>query len=224
VPKSLAELKSSPDVGLPEYTVKVHVSAKLVGALEAADLALYNADREAAEARAALEAARERDADSDAPAPPRRSGQSPHADLVQRVEAAESAAEGAARASDEIRARMEVVEVLLRGTGSGEWRRWANAHPARDEESDRAGALRDQRYAAGYCDLDALVADLHLWVAECNGEAASEEWWEFLSTNGLPADLTAAASRVVQMHEQGVDLGKDRERWLADRRSATASR
>jgi hypothetical protein len=212
-------------VGLAEYPVDICVSAKLAGQLEAADRELFEADRALRLARAELDAAREAAADPDAPKRPRRSGETAHADLVRKVEEAEERARAAAEVSDEIRARMEdnSVRVVLRGKDSGVWGRWVAKHPARDEDDEPAAYERDRRLAAGFCNIDALIADLYEWVAEYNGESPSEDWWEFLSTNGLPADMANAASRVVQMHEQVVDLGKSRLAWLAEQRSANSS-
>lgn len=219
----LDELKSSPDVGLAEVTADVCVSAKLAAELEAADKALFEAEQKVIDLRAELDAARE--VDEDAPKRPRRVGESPNADLKQRLKDAEAEADAAALASDAIRERMQrhTVRLSLRGKSAGEWRRWVSEHPARDKDDDPAGFERDRRYAAGFCDLDALVGDLHLWVVKYDDDAPSDEWWQVVSENGAPAHLRDAASRVVQMHEQVVDLGKSRVAWRSDRRSATAS-
>ena len=209
--KSLADLKSSPDVGLPEREVTVCVSAKLARELEEADRALFAADE-------ALRTARqEAKARADGDLPPLRSGQkSP-------VAAAEKEAEARAAESDAIRERIKdaSVTLLLRGKTGGEWRQWASKHPAREE--GEPGAEFDRTWAVGFCNLDALIADLPSFVASYNGEPASDEWAQFVSANGVPAHLRNAASAVVAMHEQGVDVGKDRRSWLAARMSAPDS-
>lgn len=225
MPKSLADLKSSPDVGLPERTVKVCVSAKLAGELEEADRALF-------EAQAALEAAQnqlraaqgEAQERAEGVRPKLRSGETPPTVALEKeVATLEKKAGQAAKHSDGIRARMDEASValLLRGKPGGEWRLWASKHPARDE--GEPGHDFDLRWAAGFCDLDALIADLHTFVARYNDEEPSEEWAEFVAANGVPADLRTAASVVVGMHEQGVDLGKSRGDWRRDRMSASAS-
>ncbi|HET7386455.1 MAG TPA: hypothetical protein VFJ19_07295 [Nocardioidaceae bacterium] len=230
----LSELKSSPDVGLAEYPADVCVSTKLAAELEAADKALFEAEQKVIDLRAALEEAQQ--VDEDAPRRPRRSGESPNADLKRRLKEAEEQAEAAARASDEIRERMQqhTVRLTLQGKPSGEWRLWVAEHPPRDEDDDPAGFARDVRHAGvgagsgvkpfAFCDIDALVNDLHLWISKYDGEPASDEWWEFVSVNGAPAHLRNAASMVVRMHEQVVDLGKSRLAWRADRRSASNSK
>lgn len=209
----LDELKSSPDVGLAEYPVKVCVSAKLIAELDAADLELLKATQAVESARAALELARDDAADPDAPKRPRRSGQSPHADLTKALEDAEKRAEDAAGVTDAIRERMErhSVTLTLRGKTSGEWRRWVAEHPPRDETAEQ------------FCNLDDLIGDLHLWVAKYDDEDPTEAWWEFVSANGAPAHMREAAHRLILMHERDVDLGKSRRDWLTEWRSANAS-
>ena len=209
--KSLADLKSSPDVGLPEREVTVCVSAKLARELEEADRAMFEAEAKATIAR--QEAAQRADGER----PKLRPGQkSPVAE-------AEAEAEKRAAESDAIRERIKDASVvlLLRGKTSGEWRQWAARNPAREE--GEPGADLDRTWAAGFCNLDALIGDLPQFVASYNGEAPSQEWADFVTANGVPADLRNAASVLVGMHEQGVDLGKARRDWLAARMSAPAS-
>lgn len=231
----LSELKSSPDVGLAEYVAKVCVSAKLTAELEAADRELFEREQVVIDLRSQLEEAAK--PDSDRPGPPRRSGQSANADLRRALEEAEAAVEEAAKVSDSVRERMEkhIVLVTLRARQAGDWRRWAQAHPARtewvrtggtDEDPDGEERVieRDRRFAAGFCDIDALAEDLHLWIVGYEDESPSDEWWELVSTQGAPAHIRDAASRVVQMQEQVVDTGKSRVAWLAERRSAVTSK
>lgn len=210
--KSLSDLKSSPDVGLPERVVKVCLSAKLVREQEEADEALF-------EAQAAYEAARvEAQERAEGDRPPARLGSTKLADL-------ERAADEAATKAEEIRSRMEdaTVSVLLRGKTVGEWRQWVAKHPARQEEAEPAEFARDRQYAAGVCNIDALVDDLGLWAVKYNDEEPSQAWAEFLVANGVPAQLTLAASHVVALHEQAVDAGKSRIAWRRDRMSALDS-
>lgn len=210
--KSLSDLKSSPDIGLPEREVTVCLSAKLARELEEADLALFEAEEALRVAR------REAEKRAEGEAPPLRTGQkSP-------VAAAEKEAEKRAAECDAIRERIKdaSVSMRLRGKPLGEWRRWANAHPAREE--GEPGAEFDRTWAAGFCDLDALIRDLPSFVARYNDEEPSEEWAAFVAENGVPADLRNAASALVAMHEQGVDVGKARRDWLRGRMSAPASK
>jgi hypothetical protein len=213
VPKSLAELQSSPDVGLPEKRVTVCVSAKLVEELSAVDEELFDLVRQIDKLRAQAAARREGDA-----APPTRLGESTLATL-------EAQAEEKAGQADAIRERIQEnnVEILLRAKPRGEWRQWASRNPARSEEESPKAAERDKQWAAGRCNIDAVENDLRLWVVSYNGEESTDAWADFLEKNGAPAHLTLAASTVVGLHEQTVNVGKVRSTWLADRRSATSS-
>jgi hypothetical protein len=232
----LDELKSSPDVGQPEYTASVCLSAKLAAELEAADTVLFNAEAELEAARAELDRVREQAADGSTGQGPRRSGQTPHQEERKAVETAEAQAEEAAAVSDDIRGRMESVSVTLTLRANTEqWGRWVGQHPPRMQwertgGTDEAPAgqerpiARDQRLAGGICDIDALVAELHRWIARYDDEEPSDEWWDMLTANGVPADMAGAAQRVVQMHVQGVDLGKSRTAWRRERTSGPDSK
>lgn len=209
----LSEMQSSPDVGLPQRAYSLCVAGKLVSELEEADQALFAADD-------ALSAAVQADDR------PKRSGvKSPLADL-------EKAAQEAAERCDSIRARMQdhTVVLHLQGVSNGEWRQWVTRHPARDDETDPAGAKRDVRWAGGFCNIDALIADLGSqqpsgarWITKYGDEDPTEASWSFVSSNAAPGDLTSLASAVVGMQEQPTDLGKSRVGWLADRRNETDS-
>lgn len=213
MPLSLSELKSSPDVGRPERTFSLCVAGKLVAELEAADRALQDAYGELAVAR------REQERRADGEARPLRMGE------ASPVPALEAEAEKRAEKVDAIRARMEdhTVTLHLRGKTNGEWRQWATAHPARDEDDDKAGAARDARWAGGLCNIDALVDTLGDYVQRYGDDPASDEWRDVAFSNAAPGDLTMLASRIVGMHEQGVDAGKSRVALLRDLRSATDS-
>lgn len=213
--KSLSELQSSPDVGLPETHADVCVAAKLVDELAAIDAQLFEVEAEAEKLREAeiLEA------EGDRPGPPKRSGH------VSRLPELEQKGAELAEAADQVRARIAEnnVRLQLRGKPLGQWRQWAAAHPARDAEIDPQGAERDQRWAAGHVNVDHLAAALHEFVVRYNGEEPSQAWATFVAENGAPHHLVVAASRVVGMHEQVVDEGKSRSAWLAARRSVNSS-
>lgn len=211
MPKSLEELEQSPDVGLAERRVNVCLSAKLAEELERVTGELF-------ELRDQIKAARAEAVDEDAPRAPKRMGATgPIGELEERAKA--KAAEG-----DALRERIadNSVEVLLCGKPNGEWRQWASKHPARDEDEDPTGAARDQMWAGGFCNIDALVADLYLFTASYNGFEPSEKWRTLVTTKGAPANLTLAASRVVGMHEQVVDAGKSLVAWWDDQMSVSA--
>lgn len=213
MPKSLAELQSSPDVGLPEKRVTVCVAARLVDELSKVDDELFEAVREIENLRKQAAARREGDA-----APPQRLGNSDLADL-------EAKAEGLAEKADGIRERIEEnnVEILLRAKPRGDWRQWASRNPSRDAEESPHGFERDKQWAGGRANIDAVENELRLWAVSYNGEEPSDAWADFVAKNAAPAHLTIAASTVVGLHENLVDAGKARTTWLAGRRSATIS-
>jgi hypothetical protein len=213
--KSLSELQSSPDVGLPETHADVCVSAKLVDELSAIDAELFEVEAQVEQLRET--AARE--AEGEPQGPPKRPG-----DASRLPELEEKAAELAAKA-DAVRDRMADtnVRLQLRGKELGEWRQWAVRHPARDAEADPQGYERDVKWAGGHVNIDALAGDLGQFVVRYNDEEPSEAWAKFVTANGAPAHLVVAASKVVGLHEQVVDQGKSRSAWLAARRSANTS-
>lgn len=223
MPKNLSELKSSPDVGLPEKPHKICVSGKLVAELEAADAELYAAEAELDTARADLRTQRQRaERRRDGEEPRLRSGETSPVDAAeQRVAELEAKAQEAAEKADAIRERMEdhTVVLHLRAKPSGEWRQWVMRFPARDEDADPAGAQRDKRWAGAFCNIDALVNDAGMFVTAYGDEAASDDSWEFVRNNAAPGDLTRLASMLVAMHEQVVDLGKSRVTWRNGRTS-----
>lgn len=210
----LSEMKASPDVGRPERTFDICVSGKLAAKLAVADRAFYDAETRLAEARAAAEPV-----DEDSPIRPRR--------LAQRSvdPVLEQAAQDAAAECDRIRGRMaeHTVTLTVRASEFGKWRQWASQHPARDEDTDPAGHARDERYAAGICNVDALIPTLGDYVIDYGGEQPEPDSWAFIEANASPGDLTMLASIVVGLHEQVVDLGKSRVAWHADRQSVLGS-
>lgn len=215
MPKSLSELQQSPDVGLPERTVKICVAARLVDEAEAIDAELFEVEEHIGRLEQQEESRRE------GGGPPRRTGErSELPDLIERGKALAAKADATHARIDE-----NMVEVLLRGKTRGEWRQWASKHPARDEATEPQGFERDKTWAGGHVDIDALAADLHLFAVKYNGEDASDAWADFVASKGAPGHLTLAASRVVAMHEAVVSVGgkAQRSEWFASRRSATAS-
>lgn len=111
-------------------------------------------------------------------------------------------------------------ELTLQAIDPGEWRRWCDQNPPRDA-SKKAESLRDNHVAGGYCNADALLADLRKYAVEFNGEQIGDDDWEFIAANAAAGDLKEAARTVVAMHEQDVDLGKWRTLLRGSREIAT---
>lgn len=217
----LSEMKASPDVGRPEQTYSICAAGKLVRELKAADEAFF-------EAQDALEAEQRRAEErAEGGGRPTRLGEASALPELER------AARDAAEVADAIRARMQehTVDLTLRTWLPGEWRQWVAKHPSRDEDADPAGHSRDQQWAGGFCDIDALIEDLgsvslsgERIITAYGDEPPADDSWAFLLANAAPGDLTRLASTVVGMHEQGVDLGKSRRGWQDSRMTALASK
>lgn len=218
MPKTLADLRQSPHVGLPEQTHKLCLSGKLYAEFTVADEAFFEAQGAAEVARErADEAARDAD---DVPRRPRRAGEgSEVVALREAADAAEAVADEKAADVDRIRELMaeHTVEVTVRAKQDGDWRTWCAAHPAR--EDDR----RDTTEFAGLCDADALIAAAGDWVTAVNGAPLKPGDWDFVTAAAAPGDVKELAKRIVRMQERGVDLGKSRGSWLSGRRNVTGS-
>lgn len=184
--KSLAELRQSARTSLPERTYEMCLSQALVAETqvlqqEKQDLSI---------------AAHRQDPDDDSATPRRKM------------------AEGSSPRIDEINERLEELydemrehtgQLLLRGVTAGEWRRWVDANPPREDGRDERGRpvvlAVDEQVALGYCDASALLANLGAYVAEWNGEPLQTGDWEWLEEHAPPGDMKAIAQIVVIMHE-----------------------
>lgn len=193
--KTLAELRTSPRVGLPERIYPLCLAASLVGEVES-----LAADLLAAEHLA--EAQAEGDGDK---APPRRAGQKPATTKIRKRIA-------------ELQAEMieHTGKLGLRGIKNTAWMEWVAENPPRPDNR------RDARYTYSLCDADALMADLGRYVATWNGEPVSADDWAFISEGASLADLWAMCQLVVAMHETAVDVPKLLSGWLVTPDDATA--
>lgn len=95
-------------------------------------------------------------------------------------------------------------DLTLRAIQDGEWRRFADDHPARD------GNERDQSITYGFCNTDDLIANLNLWAARWNDDQLGDgDWDTLLAPTASGGDLKALANLVVQMQEAADD-----PKWL----------
>lgn len=181
--KTLAELRANPPKSRPERSVTLCLAPHLVAEVQALS------DELAAIPLASRVDNEEREG------PPARVGQGEHPRVT------------------EIKARLaELVdemaehegELRLRATSDGEWRRWVNAHPARDEKEP--GHKRDQEVTFGFCDADALIDDLETYAFSWNGEPLVDGDWAMLTENIGGPDLKQIATSVVAMHESRLDF------------------
>lgn len=104
---------------------------------------------------------------------------------------------------DEMREHTGVL--TLEAEPSGEWIRWRDAHPARQNGEDAQGRPLinpiDQTVTWGWCDSSALLSRLGDFAAEWNGEPLKPGEWDWIVDNAVPGDLKEACQRVVALHE-----------------------
>lgn len=97
----------------------------------------------------------------------------------------------------------------------GEWRRWANEHPARGE--GEPGHERDQRVTLGYCSADALIDHLGAFVHQWNSEPVSAvDWAEVFEPDVVTADKAEMATGVVALYESRLDFPRMRSSLSAN--------
>lgn len=111
-------------------------------------------------------------------------------------------------------------DLKLRAVDDGEWRRWANAHPARADGDP--GFKRDQQITFGYCNADALIDDLGRYAVAWNGETLDDGDWAILSESVSAPDKKHLAALVVQMHESDISVPKLRQLLSANLPSESA--
>lgn len=183
MPKSLSEIRSSEHVGRPERTYPICVAGRLVAEMSALDRAL----EEAFEAESAK---------------PRTMGEKSQAKKI-------------AEQADALREQMaeHTVDVRLRASDNGSWRRWCQAHPAREDEE------RDKLFGVGICNSDDLIADLGTYVVKIGDDEPGKGDWDFIADNASAGDLLGMARVVMSMHESGVSVPKSRVSWLRERMS-----
>lgn len=179
--KSLAELRQSPRVGLPERSYRLCLAPKLV-----AEVQSLLSDLEDAQIAAVAQA----EGDEGAAKPKRMGDASPAAKIRARLQELQSEL-------DE-----HTGSLTLRGWDEGAWRLWVAEHPARKDNA------RDEQLAYGCCNADALIDSLAEFAHAWNGEPLGPGDWEFLRTNAAPGDVKALAQLVVIMHESVVDVPK----------------
>jgi hypothetical protein len=179
--KTLAELRQSPRVGLPERTYSLCLASKLIGEVRTLAVELDDAMDEAA-AQAEGDGSKAR---------PRRAGESSTVLKIRKRMAA---------------LREEMVEhtgtLGLLGVDEGKWRAWVDEHPARE------GNARDQQITLGYCNADDLLDDLGTYAKTWNGDDLAAGDWDWIKSQAAPGDLKELGRLVVSMHEMAVDVPK----------------
>lgn len=102
---------------------------------------------------------------------------------------------------DETRAVVEQLsgfqsEIDLNGLTGGEWQRYKDAHPPREDNK------ADHRYASGLCNSTDVFNDLGQFVVAWEGEALADgDWNGWLAERICYADRRDLIAAVVDMHE-----------------------
>lgn len=173
--KSLAQLRESSRTALPERTIEMCLSQGLVAEVQALEFEKRDL---------AIEISRP---DDEGDKKPRR-----------------KAGEQADPRLTEIDERLEVLydemrehtgRLVLAGVTSGEWRLWADAHPAREDNNF------DDAVTFGFCNAADLMEALGSYAKSWNGTLLDKGDWDFIESKAAPGDLKNAAQNVVQMHE-----------------------
>lgn len=196
MPKSLADLRTSPHTSLPERSYSLCLAAGLVAEvqtlLDELDTLMVTTQ-----------------SDDDKPTgPPKRLNDGPGP----RIAAVNARLAEVWSEMDE-----HTGDLRLRAITDGEWRRWVDENPARPESA------RDDDIAYGVCNADALMLNLGRFAHSWNGEPIAEQDWAFIESKAGHADLKQIARAVVTMHEMAADLGKYRLLSLGNRGSANGS-
>ena len=201
MPKSLADLRSARPQSRPERAYTVCLAQHLVAEVSTLTEELQGL---------AVRAVRNGD-DEDSDGPPKRQAQS----------------DDELRA-DEIRARLrEVLDEMAEYEGElriravrddGDWRRWTNEHPAREE--GEPGHKRDLEVTGGFCNADDLIDDLGTYAWSWNGERLEDGDWTLLGIS--PADQKRIATLVVSLYESDASIPKWRSALSENLRSESA--
>lgn len=178
---SIAQMRNSSAVGLPERSIRMCLAQKLVAEVRILE-------REKAD----LAPARGEDGK---PQGPGRIGD-PSAVRVAEIDTR------LAVLLDEMREHTGTLTV--RAIAAGEWRRWADLNPARGTHDDKGKRITDPidlDVGYGYVNAAALLESLNTFAVEWNGEPLGASEWEFIATKAAPGDLSELCRQVVQIHE-----------------------
>ena len=194
MPKTIAQLRTSPDVGQAESVFPVCLNGKLTARLQVLLAELQQLRFELDQLPRA---------DPDKPDTSRRMTDiDPRPAKQAEVDAKHAEAEA-------VRAQMEedLVEVLLRTKPSGEWMEWEATHPPREGSAD------DMRIGSNF---DALLVALPEWIAAVSGEPMAPGDSEWLMATANHGDLKEMVATVARMQNGGISVPKSLIAWRSD--------
>lgn len=92
------------------------------------------------------------------------------------------------------------VDIGLIGIAGGDWHRFKEANPARQDNQV------DAKLAKGHCNADALFAAIGQFIATWNGEQVAErDWDDVLAERICYADRRDLIPAIVEMYEGKID-------------------
>lgn len=183
---SLADLRANPPKSRPERSLRVCLAA----------------DAPAKVMRLTTELANLPEPDEKQPERPRKM----HEPIPQREITADEK-----RLRDELQAALDEMAAAEGNLGvranltDGEWRRWVDAHPAR-EKGDK-GYERDVKYLSGICNADDLIEALgdyaHTWDSD---PLTADDWATIFAPVLSGGDKIELARLVASMYESRLDF------------------
>lgn len=188
--KSLADLRAQKPTGRPERSIHLCLAPELVAEAQTLTTELSN-----------IPSFLVANDDEEPTGPPRKLGD------PEAVAARDRAAAIRARLAEVLAEMAEHEgEMRLRANWTdGEWRRWVNEHPSREEGV--AGFERDQRVTGGFCNADDLIDTLGAFVHQWNGEDLSPtDWADIFEPVVATADVAQMATLVAGLYEGRLDF------------------
>lgn len=208
--KTLAELRASRAVALPERTVPICLAQGLVA--EAQDLQEERTSLISKRTPSEGESGR-----------PRRNGSPEDVRLVEIEDRLQALFDEMGEHTGRLR---------VRGVEAGEWSRWRDDHPPRRDGVDDEGRpiinMLDESVAGAWCNASALLDDIiacdhpsRQWIVGWNDEPMTPEDWQFISSKAAPGDLKNVVREIVEMQE-GAGSRAPKASWRVSSTSTTS--
>lgn len=192
---SLADLRARASLPMPTTVQRITTDQDLIATAERLEF-------EEAELKEQIAALRQKvtraDEDGNKTGPPRKSGEG--GDIPAQIEALE------AQVRDIVEAKLPDVyrritesedDLVLQAIPGGEWQRWKDEHPPREDNK------HDARFGWGLLNFTDLMADLHLFAKSWGGDALTAEDWKMLADKVIsPGDLRDCATAVIELQER----------------------